>query len=449
LQNNQQQPKSNEPKNLNGYSLMGIGAGGIIGAGFFLGSSLSIRQAGPSIVFAFLLCGFIMVQVFSATVSISMNRPVTGSFRVYAEEFLGGYIGYLLGWLFYISGILGISSEALAAGIFLQFWFPQIPQPVLALISLLFVIFINRLSIRLFGYVESVMAFVKIAVLILFIAAGAYQLLTAGALAASLSGTLFPNGLGGFLQSMLIVIFTYSGIASIAMAANRTKDPKRDLRIANIGISFGIILLYTLSILILILLVRWDTVSTEVSPFVQALSSMNGFEWVAHLFSFVILAATISVMIASYYSGVQILLSFGIHKKAGGGIDVHGRKKPLYPWLMSGVISIIMVSISFFVGTKTFNYLVSASSYITLFNWMINLFTYLQWKKHRHKDETAHSPLIAGKAGIYITLLLLLLLLIFSLNVPDFRMGFAVFIVLVLMLSVMWRIFGRLKSKAK
>jgi L-asparagine transporter-like permease len=282
---NDKQQKVADTKKLNGYSLIGIGAGGIIGAGFFLGSSLSIRQAGPSIVFAFLLCGFIMVQVFSATVSISMNRPVTGSFRVYAEEFLGGYVGFLLGWLFYISGILGISSEALAAGIFLKFWFPHIPQPVLALISLILVIFVNRLGIRFFGYVESVMAFVKIAVLVLFIAAGAYQLLTFGIPAATDGGTLFPNGMGGFLQSMLIVIFTYSGIASVAMAASRTRDPKRDLRIANIGISFGIILLYTVSILILILLVRWDTVSTDVPPFVQALSNMKGFDWIAQLVS--------------------------------------------------------------------------------------------------------------------------------------------------------------------
>jgi L-asparagine transporter-like permease len=346
-------------------------------------------------------------------------------------------MGYLLGWLFYISGILGISSEALAAGIFLQFWFPHIPQPVLALISLIFVIFVNRLSIRFFGYVESVMAFVKIAVLFLFIVAGAYQLLTFGVPAASLNGSLFPNGMGGFLQSMLIVIFTYSGIASVAMAANRTRDPKRDLRIANIGISFGIIFLYTVSILILILLVRWDTVSTDVSPFVQALTSMKGFGWVAHLFSFVILAATVSVMIASYFNGVQILLSFGIHKKAEGERDVQRERKPLYPWLMSGVLSVFVVCISFFVGLKTFNYLVSASSYITLFNWMINLFTYLAWNKRKREDETARSPLVAGKAGIYITLLLLLLLLIFSLNVPDFRMGFAVFMASIFILSIL------------
>jgi len=425
-----------EPGTLNGYSLIGIGAGGIIGAGFFLGSSISIRQAGPSIVLAFLLCGFIMVQVFSATVSISMNRPVTGSFRVYAEEFLGGYVGFMLGWIFYISGILGISSEALASGVFLQFWFPQIPLPFLALSSLIFVMIINRLGMRFFGYVESVMAFVKIALLLLFIGAGTYRLLAFGAPSAALSGALFPNGMGGFLQSMLIVIFTYSGIASVTMAASRTRDPKRDLRIANIGISFGIVLLYTLSILVLVLLVPWDTVSTDISPFVQAMTAMKGFEWIAHLFSSVILMATISVMTASYFNGMQILVSFGIHKKVAGESGIRGSRDPIYPWLLSGTISVFVVCISFFAGTKTFNYLVSASSYVTLFNWMINLLTYLQWDKLKRVDETARSSLVAGKAGIYAALLLLIVLTVFSLGVPDFRTGFAVFASLVFILSV-------------
>lgn len=78
---------------------------------------------------------------------------------------------------------------------------------------------------------------------------------------------------------------------------------------------------------------------------------------------------------------------------------------------------------------------------------MINLFTYLGWNKRKRQDETARSPLVAGKAGIYIALLLFLLLLICSLNVPDFRMGFAVFMAFVFMLSVL-RWLRKLKPKA-
>lgn len=128
---------NNSKKNLNAYSLAGIGIGGIVGSGFFLGSGLAIKQAGPAIILAFLVGGFIMSQVLGAMTSISINRPVTGSFRVYTEQFLGKFMGYLLGWIIYISSILGIASEAVAGAVFLKYWFPRIPIALLQWLHLM------------------------------------------------------------------------------------------------------------------------------------------------------------------------------------------------------------------------------------------------------------------------------------------------------------------------
>ena len=100
---NSNQDNDKPKKKLNAYSLAGLGIGGIVGSGFFLGSAISIKQAGPSVILAFVLSGFIISQVLGAMTSISINRPVTGSFKVYAEQFLGKYIGFLLGWVLYIN----------------------------------------------------------------------------------------------------------------------------------------------------------------------------------------------------------------------------------------------------------------------------------------------------------------------------------------------------------
>ena len=71
---------------------------------------------------------------------------------------LGSYIGLLLGWIVFFSGILTICSEALASGIFLKYWFPHISGTFFAFIILLIVIGINALGIQNLSLIETGMA---------------------------------------------------------------------------------------------------------------------------------------------------------------------------------------------------------------------------------------------------------------------------------------------------
>jgi proline-specific permease ProY len=114
--------------------------------------------------------------------SISINRPVTGSFKVYAEQFMGKYTGFLLGWTVYVSNILGIGSEAIAAGIFLRYWMPQLSVPILAVAVIILVILINRLNTEKLSIVESGMAALKILALLFFICIGVQFVLSKGIL---------------------------------------------------------------------------------------------------------------------------------------------------------------------------------------------------------------------------------------------------------------------------
>ncbi|QNK41306.1 amino acid permease [Caproicibacter fermentans] len=216
-----------QEKKLNTYSLAGLGVGGIIGSGFFLGSAISIRQAGPSVILSFLLSGLVVSQVLGAITSISINRPVTGSFKVYAEQFLGKYAGFTMGWVLYISNLLAIGSEAVAAGIFIRFWVPKVSVAVSAFSITVLVILINRLNTNQFSLVESGMAVLKISALLFFIIA-AIRFIAANGIAvksnpfSSLQAFL-PNGISGFFQSMLIAVFSYAGISTVAMATAKVK----------------------------------------------------------------------------------------------------------------------------------------------------------------------------------------------------------------------------------
>lgn len=432
---------------LNAYSLAGIGIGGVIGGGFFLGSSLAIREAGPSVILAFLFGGLIMSQVLGSMTSISINRPVKGSFRVYTEQYMGKFTGFLLGWVIFISGILTLGSEAIATGIFLKYWIPNISSSVFSLAALIIVIFINRLGTKYFGYIESVMSIAKIAVIIFFVALGIFFILGNGILPpknpfASFTA-FFPNGVSGFLQSMLIVIFTYAGVSTVAMATSEVRNPHTEIPKATILLTIGIILLYIPSMFVIISTVSWNLINTDISPFVQSFGNI-GYGWVSALINAVILVSTFSVMIGTYYSCVQILASLSEANDAPKQLKTSTAKGLLkYSWLTTGVISILIVLIAFALGTKLFNYLISSSSYFSFFNWTVNLLTYIIWLKHREKNEIYDSPLIKGRSSAIITIIVIAILLIISLGVSDFRIGFYVAFSILMIVSASYKFIKR------
>ncbi|NRT35546.1 amino acid permease [Clostridium beijerinckii] len=429
---------------LNAYSLAGIGIGGIIGAGFFLGSSLAISKAGPSVILAFILGGIIMSQVLGSMTSISINRPVKGSFRVYTEQYLGKFIGFLLGWVIFTSGILSLGSEAIATGIFLKYWMPNISSSVFALAALIIVIFINRLGTKYFGYIESLMAVIKIAIIIFFVILGILYISRNGITLKQNPFTsltaFFPNKIPGFLQSMLIVIFTFAGISTVAMATSEVRKPCYEIPKATVLLTLGTVLLYVLSMFVIVSTVDWNLINTDVSPFVQSFNNI-GYGWASTLINAAILVSTFSVMIGTYYGCVQILTSLAQAKEAPKILETSTERGfHKYSWLATGCISIVVVLIAFVLGSKLFNYLISSSSYFSFFNWTINLLTYITWMKYRDKSEIYDSPLIKGRLSAIITIIVIIILLIISLGVSDFRIGFYVAVSILLIISAFYKL---------
>lgn len=440
------------PKKLNAYSLAGLGIGGIIGSGLFLGSAISIRQAGPSVILAFLLSGFIISQVLGAMTSISINRPVTGSFKVYAEQFLGKYIGFLIGWNVYVSNVLSIGSEAIAAGIFLRYWLPQFGVPVLAVVIIVLAILINRLNTSKFSLVESGMAVLKILALLFFICIGIQFVATHGIAAKpspfSSPAAFFPMKLTGLAQSMLVTVFTFSGINTVAMATSKVKKPESDIPKATVIIIAGILFLYVATIFLLICTVNWNSVNTNISPLVQSLDIMN-FGWASSIINAAIFIAAFSVILGTYFGSVQILISLSNAGEAPG-IFNHKRKSGFFQnaWILTGLLSLAVVGVSFLLSSKLFDYLISASSYFSFFGWTINLIVFLLWLKHRRKEERFTSPLILGRFGAYLTIFLIAVLAVASLWVKDFRTGFYSATAISSMISIAYLIYRHRRSGA-
>ncbi|KIQ64796.1 hypothetical protein TR51_11655 [Kitasatospora griseola] len=66
-----------------------ISIGGAVGAGLFVGSGVSIQQAGPGVLIAYALTAVIVIVVMRMLAEMSVTRPDTGTFAVYGRLVLG------------------------------------------------------------------------------------------------------------------------------------------------------------------------------------------------------------------------------------------------------------------------------------------------------------------------------------------------------------------------
>jgi L-asparagine transporter-like permease len=83
--------------------------GGVIGAGFFLGSGLAISKAGPALLIAYVVAGAVVFLMMRALGELSLAYPSAGSFSTYATQFIGPITGFVTGWSFWLTALMWAS----------------------------------------------------------------------------------------------------------------------------------------------------------------------------------------------------------------------------------------------------------------------------------------------------------------------------------------------------
>jgi L-asparagine transporter-like permease len=434
-----------------------IGIGGIIGAGFFLGAGLPVRTAGPAVLGAFVLGGVLTAQVTGALTSIAVKHPVEGSFKVFADMYIGRFAGYMQGWLYYVTSVLTIASEAVAMGVFTRVWLAVMPLWALSAIYAGIILAINAFGVRNFGRVESLMSVVKIAALAGFIVFAAIEAVRLTGVAASVgsraslsarvgTGGLFPHGFSGLLESMLIVVFAYAGIGVFATAAAEVNDARK----IETGALWTIVILtalYLLSIAGLLLVVPWTEVSTTTSPFVLGLQ--RGHVGVlADLFNGAILIASFSVMAGAVFSANQVLVNLGQTHDAPRFVAGHSRgglAVGALAFTAAGIAAALVLA--YLLPSSVYNFLISASSFMTFAYWFLMLWTFIAWRRTEEGRTSRVSILAFGQPyAAPLTMLVIVVLTGYALAQTEQRIAFYVFAAITLVLALGYPLFARKRA---
>jgi len=399
--------------------LIMMGLGGAIGSGIFVAVGIPVRLAGPGVAVMFLIGGVITALVTMMLAEMGVAEPARGSFSAYAEKYLGRFAGFLSGWIYWTSGILTLATEMVAAALLARFWLPHWPVWLLSLIFAALVTGLNLLDVRALSRVEEWLALIKAGVLGLFIIVGAIVLLGLwpGHPSPGLSnyidhGGFFPTGPRGLLAAMLLVMFAYAGVQVIGLAMADTRQPERTVPRSIPIINTVLPLLYVGAVLVLTGLVPWSTVKTNGSAYVPVIMRL-GIPGAAGLLNAVILSAVISAMNSNLYGVSRMISSLSRRRDAPfflGRADRRG--VPVYAVLLSAVILLLIVGLSYLLPKRIFVYVASAGGVTSLFNWVIIGFTHLRFRRHPLRREKGRKLRYAGFPGTTWTAIVLLLLVL-------------------------------------
>ncbi|TYW65000.1 amino acid permease [Klebsiella pneumoniae] len=202
-----------------------IALGGAVGTGLFLGIAQTIRMAGPSVLLGYAIAGVIAFFIMRQLGEMVVEEPVAGSFSHFANRYWGPFAGFMSGWNYWVLYVLVSMAELTAVGIYIQYWWPEVPTWLSAAIFFVAINAINLTHVKVYGELEFWFSIVKVAAIISMIAFGCYLLFSGhGGPAATVAnlwqdGGFFPNGITGLVMAMAVIMFSFGGLELVGITA--------------------------------------------------------------------------------------------------------------------------------------------------------------------------------------------------------------------------------------
>ncbi len=394
------QPGSDLSRNLRSRHIQLIAIGGTIGVGLFLGSAKAIHNAGPGLLLAYALGGTAIFFIMRALGELMTYRPVAGSFATYADEFCGPFAGFVTGWSYWFAWVVTAMAELTAIGIYVRYWFPDVPQWLPALIALLALYGSNLLAVRVFGELEFWFALIKVVTIVALIVAGlAVIVFHVGDLGASAGfsnlwshGGFLPFGIAGVLLTMQIVMFAYEGVELIGVTAGEAQNPTVVLPRATNGIILRILIFYIGALAVIMALVPWSELSPSVSPFVFVFEKL-GVPGAAGVITVVVITAASSSCNSGLFSTGRMLWSLA---QRGQGPRAFARLSPQQVPAAgihaSAALMLLGVVLNYYVPERVFTWVTSVALVGTFWTWGIIMLSHRNYRRAVRAGKAAPAP---------------------------------------------------------
>jgi len=378
-----------------------IGLGGTIGTGLFMGSGIAIGYAGPAVILSYAIAGFAALIVVFSLSEMAVAHPAAGSFGVYAEAYLNPWAGFMVRYTYWLAQVIAIGGEAVAAGVYMTYWFPDIPVWIWSVGFAGGLLYVNSRSVANFGTFEYWFALIKVVAIVFFIILGIAAIFGIGSApvglhnVVGLPGGFVPNGFGGIWMGVIVGIFSFFGIEVIAVASGEIKEPAKVVPAALRTLTLRLLLFYVLGLSIVVAFVPWTMTGATVvaqSPFVKVLTH-SGVPYAAGIMNFVVVTAALSSINTNIYLCSRMIFSLSRGGYAPGLLGKLNKSGvPVGAILASGAGIMVSAALSR-LTPLAYNYLFGIALFDAIVVWMVILASHLVFRRrHQHRALTVRAP---------------------------------------------------------
>ena len=392
-----------------------IAIGGAIGTGLFMGSGKTISVAGPSVIFVYMIIGFMLFFVMRAMGELLLSNLNYKTFADFAGDLLGPWAAFFTGWTYWFCWVVTGIADVVAIAHYVAYWWGNLPLwiPALACIALLLVL--NLATVKAFGETEFWFSMIKIVAIGALIVVGLVMIITkfqANGATASFAnlwadGGMFPTGFMGFVAGFQIAVFAFVGIELVGTTAAETKDPEKTLPKAINSIPIRILFFYVGALIILMAVQPWRLFSAGESPFV-GMFALAGLAGAAGIINFVVLTSATSSANSGIYSTSRMLRGLSMEGDAPKAFEkLSGRSVPRNA-LMFSCMFLLAGVVLLYSGDSVmaaFTLVTTVSALCFMFVWSIILVSYLVYRRRRpHLHAASKFKMPGGAFMPYVVL---------------------------------------------
>ncbi|MFW5991706.1 MAG: APC family permease, partial [Halanaerobiaceae bacterium] len=205
-------------RNLGFFAAFSIGTGTMIGAGIFVLPNIAIANAGPGVIFSFLIGGLISMATALSMAELATGMPRAGGSYYFISRAMGPVFGTVIGLGTWLGLVFKGSFALIGLAEYLNVLIP-IPLLLIAITAGVILLIINYRGSESSSLLQNAIVIGLIAILGTFIAGGSQKINY------NYFSPFIPYGYSSILSTTGLIFVSFLGITQLGAISEEVKNP--------------------------------------------------------------------------------------------------------------------------------------------------------------------------------------------------------------------------------